>query len=205
MLVSEGKTALKRFGFSDEDPLLIWLNAAMRELEEAEDWTFLQLKATFNIVAGDVAISLPSPPVKLYSIRDMTGKKKLTFMTRSEFEREISDPTVRGAPSTYTTQGSAQVTLYPASDSTRSLQVFYQSEFVDMVNDVDTMQGPTRVHYTIVMLAASIGLHAENEEDRARSIHDRAVERILAHQSFYSDTQLDEPQQVTDVMSYGDR
>ena len=35
MLVSEARTALKRYGFDDNDPIISWLNEGMHQLEVA--------------------------------------------------------------------------------------------------------------------------------------------------------------------------
>jgi hypothetical protein len=203
MLVSEGKTALKRFGFDDNDPLLTWLNESMHQFEDAREWGFLQQTTTLSAIAGASTLTLPSALYKIHSIRDVSGKTKLQYMTVSEFERDIEDPTQAGAPEFYTITGTETVQLYPILDTGRNFRVVYQEEFVDMSSDAAQMPGPTRIHYPIVQGAAMIGLQAENEEDRAvvaKNEFEAAIDRIWGR---YSRKELDEPQQVTDVMNYG--
>jgi hypothetical protein len=203
MLVSDGKTALKRFGADDNDPLLIWLNEGMHQLEDLHAWPFLQKIAIVGTVAGDATMLLPSALHKVHSIRDTTGKAKLEYKTISEFERVVDDPTATGAPEIYTITGTETIQLYPVVDSTRSFRVVYQEELTEMTTDGASMPGPTRIHYPIVQFAAVILLQAENEEDRAvaaKSEAEAAADRLWAK---YSSVENDEPQQVTDVMSYG--
>lgn len=205
MLVSEGKTALKRFGFDDSDPLLIWLNEGMHQLEDQHDWPFLQVVTTIAASAGATTLVFPSALHKVQSIRDVTGKSKLEYLDVSEFEREIQDPTITGYPIFYTITGTETVQLYPTLDIARNFRVVYQEELIDMTTDGSTMPGPTRIHYPTVQYAAAIALQAENEEDRATSAKNEADAAVLRLWRKYSTQERDEPQQVTDVMNYGAR
>jgi hypothetical protein len=203
MLVSEAQTALMRFGFDSTDPLTIWLNEAMHQFEDAHDWGFLQQIATVNTVVGDSTLTLPTTLHKIQSIRDVTSKKKLGYVTISEFERVVIDPTTRGQPDVYTITNMKVVQFYPATDLARTFRVVYQEELVDMAATNVSMPGPTRIHYPIVQGAAMIALQAENEEDRAISAKaefEAAIDRLWTK---YNSKELDEPQQVTDVMGYG--
>lgn len=203
MLVSDGKTALKRYGFDDTDPLLIWLNEGMHQFEDAHDWAFLQQVTTLSALVGTNSLTLPTQLHKVQSVRDITGKHKLEYMTISEFEREITDPTVTGYPMIYTITGTETLQFYPVLDVGRSFRVVYQEELIDMTTDGAVMPGPTRIHYPIVQGSAMIALQAENEEDRATSAKaefEAAIDRLWTK---YNTKVLDEPQQVTDVMGYG--
>ena len=203
MLVSEARTALKRYGFDDNDPIISWLNEGMHQLEDAHDWTFLQAVTTVAAAVGDSTLVLPAALHKVQSIRDTTGKRKLRYVTVSEFERTIIDPTTRAAPEIYTITTTETIQLWPVVDVARSFRVVYQQEFTDMVLAPDAaMPGPTRIHYPIVQGAAAIALQAENEEDRAataKTEFEAAIDRLWAK---YNKQELDEPQQVTDVMEY---
>lgn len=205
MLVSEGLTALKRFGFDDNDPILTWLNEGMHQFEDAHDWSFLQQITTIAGSAGATVLTFPSALHKVQSIRDVTGKSKLEYLTVSEFEREIQDPTTVGYPIFYTITGTETVQLYPTLDVARNFRVVYQEELTDMSTTSVPMPGPTRIHYPIVQGAAMIALQAENEEDRAINAKTEFEAAILRLRGKYSGKTLDEPQQVTDVMSYGSR
>lgn len=203
MLVSVGQTALKRFGFDDNDPLLVWMNEGMHQFEDSHDWPFLQLVTTVATVVGDSTLVLPAALHKVVSIRDMTGFNKLQYMTITEFDREIDIPTTAGAPLFYTITGTETIQLYPVVDKVRSFRVVYQMELTDMSSTGVEMPGPTRIHYPIVQGAAAIALQAENEEDRAvnaKTQFDAAIDRLWTK---YSSVELDEPQQVTDAMDYG--
>lgn len=206
MLVSEGRTALKRFGFNDDDPIITWLNEGMHQFEDAHDWAFLQQITTIAAAIGASTLVLPSALHKIHSIRDVTGKVKLKYVTVSEFERTVTDPTVTGLPEIYTITGTETVQFFPVTAVARSFRVVYQEELVDMVLAPDAaMPGPTRMHYPIVQGAAMIALQAESEEDRganAKNEFEAAISRLWGK---YNKKELDEPQQVTDVMGYGDR
>lgn len=202
VLVSEGKTALKRYGFDDSDPLLVWMNEAMHQFEDAHDWSFLQQVTTLTVLAGINTLTLPTNFYKIHSIRDTVGKLKLGYMTISEFERVIETPDDLSLPELYTITGTQDVQLYPTPDTDRLMRVVYQEELDEMVSDGSVMSGPPRIHYPIVQGAVMIALQAENEEDRAANAKEQfeaAIERLWTK---YNKTEDDEPQQVTDVMGY---
>lgn len=201
MLVSEGKTSLKRFGFDDTDPLLIWMNAGMRELERAHTWTFLQ--SSVVVASSGDAFTLPTDFVKVYSIRDMTTGAKLVRLSTSQFERDIEDPTDTGAPQLYRVIGTSDVQVWPLPDFATTYQVVYRTKFTDMSSDVAQMPGPVEIHYPIIQGASYLALQAENEEERAKNAQAQFLAAIDGLWNTYGDNDEDEPQQVVDVMGYG--
>lgn len=205
MLVSGGKTALKRYGFDDTDPLLTWLNAGMRELEMAHDWSFLNVLIQVPSTVGNSELTVSPVLVKIKSIKSLTTGVKLKYLSNLEFEADIEDPRVAGSPRFYTILGpvaTSTVVLYPVPDAVEDYRVFFQQGYADMANDGDSMPGPSVIHYPIVLAAAYIGLQAENEEERsitALTQFERSVDKLWAK---YNNQELDEPQQVEDVMGY---
>jgi hypothetical protein len=205
MLVSEGKTALKRYGFSDTDPLLTWLNAGMREFEAAHDWSFLMNLIQVSSAIGNAGLTVSPVMFKVESIKSVTTGVKLKYLAWLEFESGIEDPTEQGTPRFYTVIGpstSSTIQLYPVPDTVEDYRVLFQQSLTDMANDGDPMPGPSRIHYPIVLAAAYIALQAENEEERsvtALTQFERSVDRLWTK---YNKSELDEPQQVEDVMGY---
>lgn len=200
MLVSEGKTALKRFGFDNTDPLLVWMNAGMRELERARDWTFLETVAVIA-AAGD-SFSLPSDFVKVHSIRDTDRGVKLIHISSSHFERDIEDPTAEGPPQAYRVIGTSDIQIWPVPDTAISYQVVYRTKLTDMSVDAATMPGPLDIHYPVIQAAAYLALQAENEEERAKYAQTQFLSAVDGLWNLYSDNEDDEPQQVVNVMGY---
>src|SRR6476659_4991217 len=98
MDVSAIKTGLQRFGFSDDDPLLTWINASYHEIEESYPWPWLQTSAIVTVAAGVNTVAVPSDFYKLKSLRDTTTENKLQYISFTQFDRDIGDPTDSGPP-----------------------------------------------------------------------------------------------------------
>lgn len=204
MLVSDGKTALKRYGFSDSDPLLVWLNAAKSEFETARDWPFLFDLSNPSGAVGEDTITLPADFGRVITLRDVTNKNKLNWIEPVEFERLIEDPTEDGQPVWYTIYGTDTLVIWRVLDTAVTWRLVYQATLPDMVNDNVSMPGPTRIHYPIVQKAASIALQAENEEDRAISAESQYQSSVGSLWRRFATPVLDEMDQVVDYQGYGD-
>lgn len=204
MIVSAAKTALKRYGFDDTDPLNAWLDQAKNELEVSYDWPFLQSIFTDPVAIGDNQLTLPADYFKVQSVRDTTNNRKLQYRDIDGFERDITDSNETGLPSIYTVIGASGLQLWPVSDSNWDARVVYQQALADIngLADGALLPGPTRIHYLYVIGAAYIGLQAENEEERsgnAQAMFEKGIARLIRKYSSY----LGESKTVIDVMGYG--
>lgn len=212
MLVSAAKTALKAYGFDDNDPLNTWLEAAKSNFEAADNWPFLRKITTIAMTAGDTDVSgaeLPADFFKVMTVRDNTDKRKLTYIDPVTFDRDIETTTETGVPQFYTVFANAvapfyALTIWPAALTAWTLQLRYEAVLADITGLADgvSMPGPTIIHYPIVQGAAAIALQVDNEEDRAATAQQLSSEAISRlKRKFFSD--LDESRQVVDVMGYG--
>lgn len=205
MNVLTAKEYLKRYGFDDDDPLLVWLNAGKNEVEEAYDWPFLQIRTTVSASAGDDELTLPSDAFKVQSVRIANTTQKLTYMDVEGFEREIGDATTTGQPWIYTVVGTKQILLNTILDVATDFRVIYQEELDDIetLADTDPLPGPSRIHFACVMGAAYLALQAENEEERATTAQNQFDGKVRQLWGKFNSQELDEPQAVVDVMGYG--
>lgn len=211
MTLEEMKTALKRYGFDDTDPLAMWLNAAMHDMESDFDWPWLESElVTKNTEAGKPKLATPFSIIKVISIRDKTNQRKLQFYDQHRFFREIADPLEQGQPELYTLQGiEAFVHLWPIPSAVYEMEMIVQTLTGDLVNPADepkagTYFWPAISHYSIIMKAAAIALQAENEEERAKNAldqYDKSLERLRRK---FGERELDEPTTVQDVQGYSD-
>lgn len=214
MIFSAMKTVLKRYGFDDNDPLAVWLNAAKDDFQTAADWPFMQdLVTGIAVAAGANAIALPADFIKPIYIRDGTTSsgmfgRKLDFRTRRQFVQEVQDPTSTGTPQLYTIIAMSQVQIWPVPQSPMTYDLFYQSLIPDMAVDANPPQRldgtpiPSTCHYSWVQRAASIALQAENEEERAQQAereYQNSLLRLLGH---FGEEQLDVVETVQDDQNY---
>lgn len=205
MNLGELKTAVKRFGFDDSDPLASWINAAVHDFEKASDWPFLEALSEIAIAVGATTFAVPADFSKAVYLRDKTNKDPLEYWDIRRFEREIDDPASTGKPSVFTLVGMETAILWPVADTAATLRLLYMKDLGDMVGDADTPGNgliPTKHHWTIVQRAVAIALQAENEEERAQTAMAEYATSLNADISLYDMRYLGEPDQVQDTQAY---
>lgn len=210
MNLEEMETALKRYGFDSSDPLKVWLNAAMHEVEADHDWPFLEggIESTLSTSAGTPGLFISNQLGKVISVRDLTNNRKLVFYDTWRYFREVEEPEAKGQPLIYTlAQITSSINLWPIPEGVYKIEVVGQLITKDMVVAGDTpkttREWPVAMHYAIVLKAAIMALFAENEEERGEKLQkqfDQLMERLRRK---YGDRTMDEPDSVVDVMGYG--
>ena len=211
MNVEQMETALKRYGFDSTDPLLVWLNAAMHDIENDMDWPWLESSGpeTVNTVAGKLNLTLPFNTLKVLTLRDATNKVKLEYYDYHKFVREVEDPTQTGFPEIYTRSGlQLYVTLYPIPSAVFAMELTVQFETLDMTGPASEPQTgvtvwPVESHFLIVQRAAALALMAENEEERAKTAQEQYEKGLDKLRRKFVRRNLDENKTVEDVMEYG--
>lgn len=215
MQLSEMKTALRRYGFDEEDPLVTWLNAAMREFETANNWRFLLKEDVVAVVSGYIDFTDHTKILSVqYFNEDGTQSPPLQYLNYRRFiELQYSDPNyitdTSSTPKYYTLfpndadeSSNQKLVIWPQSTVTAA-RVVYLKQCEEMTESENICPLPEIWHYTIVRGAAAIGLEAESEEDRAAVAWARfwdAINRAIARD--YPDT-IDRNQQVIDSQGYG--
>lgn len=202
------ETALQRYGFDTSDPLAVWLNAAVHDIEAMYDWPFFEEGAyQFVAQAGVQEIALPADFLKVITLWDSDHQCKLQRWDYHKFKRDIQSPLDQGSPEIYTILNLNQIILWRVPLTNTNFELVYQATTADMVNptDVPTSAGiawPNIMHYPIVVRAAATALMAENEEDRAKSALDEFQRMILNCMGKFSERELDEPLTVEDAQGY---
>jgi hypothetical protein len=210
MNLLEMETVLKRYGFETADPLLAWLNAALKEVESTADWPWLEEgPVEIKVGSGSKTIILPTDIGKIMGVKDITNEFKLVYYDRRKFMRLIFDNTEEGLPEVYTLVGLNAIQIWRVLQSETTFEVLYQGVTPKLTKAEDepttgTHVWPDTTHYPIVMRAASLALQAENEEERAKtaqSEYDAALLRLVG--KYCGERELDEPTTVEDAQGYG--
>lgn len=196
------KTALKRYGFTDSDPLLTWLNAALHEFAGRYNWPFLETVVESALAVGDDTIILPADFGKVISLKIKGFTKTPQYKDLHVFEDMVEDDTVTGVPDIYTLIGLSTIVLYPVNDAPQTVRLIYRKKVSDLVNDVDVPGVDVVTHYAIVLKAAAIGLQAEDEEDRASTASDEFDSAVISAIAQFSTKQEHAPAQVIDSAGY---
>lgn len=204
MTLGEIKTALKRFGFDDDDPLTAWINEAYRQFLDAYQWPFLEAISSEDTVVGVDSLNLPADFFSMITARITTASTNLEYMGRIQFENEIQDPTKTGKPTIYTLVGMDGLVLYPIPDAVYTVRYYYKKFMSPLVDDIDVpFIGLSYYHYTLVQGAAAVGLQAENEEDRASTALENFSSGIATAIAAFGTKQTGEYGQVRDTQGYG--
>lgn len=209
MTLAEMETALKRFGFDSTDPLSIWLNAAMHDVEDSFDWPWLESRVQDIVMpAGSSSLILPDSALKIIFIKDLTNQRKLEYYDRHKFAREISDPAEIGCPEVYTLVDTTSVQIWRVLQEEITYECLFQSATPDLIfpNDepkTGDNRWPGNVSYLIVLRAAAFALQAENEEERAKNALEQYQNSLLKLMAKFGERELDEPTTVQDVQGYG--
>lgn len=201
----ELQEAVKRFGFDDSDPLTTWINAAIHDLEDASNWTFLENIFTTSTNATVDTLDVPSDLWTIHSIKILGQTEKLRYLSRNSWEDQILDDTTPGLPTHYTMVGLDTVLLWPVPDAIYSVRIFYRILVPELVGPNDVPSAfPNKLHFAIVQRAAAIGLGAENNEDRASSAQNQYEATVAAAATTASgDHQTSSFGQVQDAQEYG--
>lgn len=206
MTGEELKTALKRYGFDESDPLLTWLNAAYHEILSEDDWLFLETVAELPLLVGASAFAeLPTDFFQLKTVSEVTSGEQtvyLKYIENRRFYREFWD-NLAGAsrPLYYTLVGLDGLELFPKTDKERLYRVAYERDASSLTTSTSPIF-PERFHYGVVLRAAAIALMAESEEDRASVVQDEYDIVIGKMRLKYARKEQGEPAQVEDVMGY---
>jgi hypothetical protein len=195
MQLSEMETALKRYGFSDDDPLTNWINWGMHELVKAHPWPFLETYLTISTTVGDGEYQAD---FNINYAKINGDAQPLQYMTLNSFAREFPDDTVRGHPEYYTLLSNF-MQFYPVPDAVYMIKVVGRQAEPDLVDPTDEPSWiPPSMHHLIVVRAAVFALNAENEEDRAQAKLDEFNDMLPNHISS-SGQHNDGPLYVQDV------
>jgi hypothetical protein len=203
VFLSDMKTALSRYGFNTTDPLTVWLNMGMHDLEMEEDWIFLRTPLTITTVIGTSDYVITQP--RISSLKINTYANPLSFLPLKTFQGEVIDYTESGVPEIYTMIGYKTVRLFRRPNAVYTINGFALNEEIDLVdsNSGDTADFiPTNIHHLIVLKAAVYALQAENEEARASDALDQYNQALVGARRRYTDF-TGENREVQDVMAYG--
>jgi hypothetical protein len=210
------KTALKRYGFDDTDPLTTWLNWAGQTLCDEYDWRWLEYEATVNGIAGSTLVFELTPQSMIQRINwfktayDYGDGPPLEFLSSTRFhEMKARNPLLQGTPVYYTAWPADehfQVSVYPAPSTEMVFHYQIQTKeeengLIDAAPTATFNLIPPELHRAVVIRAAVFGLEAENEEDRASKLegtYNTLVMKAINRQPKYIG-----PLFVQDTQGYG--
>jgi hypothetical protein len=201
--IGEMKTAVKRHGFDDTDPIYTWIVAAIHEFERYTRWPFLRNRAFPSTIVGDNLVTVSSEGFsRVGTVRYREEALVLSPVSPEAFEEDIDLIDQVGKPSKWLIYSDTQIQLWPVPDDVYVLSIrFYDKIVVPGDSELSAVAIPETFHYNIVQMAAAFGLDAENNEDRAATLRSEAISGFDSGiSSFYGTTGMFS--QVRDTQGY---
>jgi hypothetical protein len=204
----EIETAVKRYGFNDRDPLNTWINAAIQDVVNADNWSWLENVVGIMQPIGQYEIELPAEMFfrKVIKMTDVTDNiwMPMDYWDVRRWYREVNSLDAVHKSQIFTTFTN-RIVAWPTPNHIRTFDLLYRQMEPEISGD-DPLEEPKIIphdlHFAIVQRAAAIGLMAENEEERADSAQSQFEATISRGMDTDNLKQTGEPEQVEDTAGY---
>jgi hypothetical protein len=207
------KTAVKRYGFDDSDPIVTWINWAIHDFETAYDWPFLRQAPISVVTVAGTKDYTPAGLNNMARIRNISidGYDGVLKPISDKVYDEESDKDADGVPTHYieftselggagSGSSTTQITLWPTPDAAYTMRVRTSWALAELSTDANSPAIPRRYHQALVQKAVAYGFEADNSEDRASTANNHFEDKILRGIREYGTGKV---RQVRDVQGYG--
>lgn len=191
-LITEVKA--RGFDYASDTRVGRWVNLAISEIVEQQDWPFLQ-----NETTGAAPLTI-SDLRTIESVEDTTNGVKLEPRDRRELSDTYIDLDEPGHPLYYFLTDDTTIDTYPRSGV---LRVRYWVSPADL-SGTQTPVIPARYHYGIVDFAVARGYADNDEPERAQAARLEGERVIAMMTNSLLHGQHDRPRRMTYVGGHGD-
>jgi hypothetical protein len=167
----------------------LWINNAQRELAYAFPYFQNADKKTSVMVVGQAEYQLPSDCVAIFSIRDVTLKRKLTRTSFRKFDN--IDCLQSGDPTHYIRFGS-YIELTPVPSSANSMLMRFGKKIVPMGNRSDEPTIPDPWHEVILLGAEVRGWRALKEMTQMALTKNEYLQLLRSREPEWEQEEADE-------------
>jgi hypothetical protein len=167
----------------------LWLNNAQKELAYAFPFFQNADKVSTSMVIGQSEYALPENCVAIYSIRDVTLKRKIA---RSSFRKfDNIDALQSGNPTHYCRFGNwFELTPVPSAANTMLLR--FGKEIVSMSNRVDNPTLPDPWHEVVLLGAEVRGWRALRQLDQMAIVKNEYLQLLRSREPEWEQEEADE-------------
>ncbi len=167
----------------------LWINNAQRELAYAFPYFQNADKVTTAMVVAQSEYALPSNCVAIYSIRDVTLKRKIT---RSSFRKfDNIDALQSGNPTHYCRFGN-WFELTPVPSAANSMLLRFGKSIVAMTNRSDTPTLPDPWHEVVLLGAEVRGWRALRMLDQMAIVKNEYLQLLRSREPEWEQEESDE-------------
>jgi hypothetical protein len=154
---SEVKSNLGNRADIATDRYNLWINQTEVELVSAFPFFENADKRTTTMVVGQAEYALPSDCIAVYSLKDVTQKRRIRRAGFRKFDN--IDETLTGDPTHYIRFGS-YLQLVPIPSAANTMQLRFGKSITSMVGDTDTPTINTNWHEALILGATLRGWRA---------------------------------------------
>jgi hypothetical protein len=153
--------------------LTTWTNLGYFDAAGAVDFRETEATTSVNTAAADFDYAVPAGWIEMFGVYDSVAKFAPREVDIVEFNRQ--DRTLVGPPKLWA-RHAGLFYLHPTPNDTRALVLFGRAEPVALAADGDLTVLQRTWDAAVLMLAASYGFHHLNEEARAITWYNRAIQ-----------------------------
>jgi hypothetical protein len=151
-----------RFKETQRTSVTYWLNAALGEFWNADEWSFRNGTGNATVTAGSSALTgLPADFGTALGLYRADGVS-VNYLRPRKFLEAYQASTLTGLPTDYTLIGSSGL-VGPVSSETATYQLLYEKALTQLSADADVPAIPAEYHYALVYGASVKGLVQEQD------------------------------------------
>jgi hypothetical protein len=167
----------------------LWLNNAQKELAYAFPFFQNADKVSTLMVVGQSEYALPNNCVAIYSIRDVTLKRKIQRTSYRKFDN--IDALQSGNPSHYTRFGN-WFELTPVPSAANSMLLRFGKEILSMSNRTDAPTLPDPWHEVVLLGAEVRGWRALRQLDQMAIVKNEYLQLLRSREPEWEQEEADE-------------
>lgn len=157
----------------------LWLNNAQKELAYAFPFFQNATKTNITMVVGQSEYDLPSDLIAIYSLRDVTLKRRIM---RTSFRKlDNIDALQSGNPTHYIRFGN-KIELTPVPSAANTMLLRYAKKITDMSSETDEPTLPEPWHEIILLGAEFRGWRALREEGRMAVVKNEYLQLLRSRE-----------------------
>lgn len=170
-----------------------WLNDAMHEIDDMNDWPYLNTTTT-----GAAPLTIADLGV-IESVTNVAGLYTLRPRDRRDLRREYGDLTTAGTACFYYITGGSTINVFPVQASL-TMTVDYWKVPVDLSANGDTPAMPDRFRMAIVDLAVERASRDRGDEVGAQAARAQGMSRLLLMEQRLMSLQHQAPQDFVEMV-----
>ena len=155
----------------NEDLIVTDINQCTRDVSLSfPDGPFLKTSALQTLSGGTSEYTVPSDSEKIVTIRDITNKRKLTFLPVEQFDIVRQDQSVSGTPRLYTLLNDDSIKFAPIPSTAIDIEYRYDMALATVSAVSSTPPLPTKYNELYVLFSESKALIRQGRRQDSKDV-----------------------------------